>query len=451
MISLKNDSIGKLLWDFSMPAIVGMLVNALYNIISRIFVGRGVGSIAIAAVTVALPVMTLMMAVTMLIGVGATALISIRMGEKKMDEVEKIAGNATALLVVLPFLLSLVYFLFADPILMLFGSSPEVLPYAKEYVHVIMLGAIPGAIAFGVNNFIRAEGNPRFAMETQIIGAVINIICNYVYIFIFNWGIAGSAWAAVTGQTISAIWVLSYFLLGRSKIKLKIRNFKIEMPIVLKTLTIGFAPFAMQIANTIQQTILNQTLSRHGGDIALSAVGILMSVNMLLLMPIVGVSQGAQPIIGFNYGARNYDRVKETLKKAIIVGTAMATFGYILLLLFAVPVVELFSKGDTALTDLTVHALLTFMAVMPVIGFQIIGSSYFQAVGKPIQSTFLSLSRQVLFFIPLLLILPRSLGIEGVWITAPIADVLAILVTGTFLFYEIKKQRKLALATDIQS
>ncbi|MGE4272929.1 MAG: MATE family efflux transporter [Desulfitobacterium sp.] len=451
MISLKNDSIGKLLWDFSMPAIVGMLVNALYNIISRIFVGRGVGSIAIAAVTVALPVMTLMMAVTMLIGVGATALISIRMGEKKMDEVEKIAGNATALLVVLPFLLSLVYFLFADPILMLFGSSPEVLPYAKEYVNVIMLGAIPGAIAFGVNNFIRAEGNPRFAMETQIIGAVINIICNYVYIFIFNWGIAGSAWAAVTGQTISAIWVLSYFLLGRSKIKLKISNFKIVMPIVLKTLTIGFAPFAMQIANTIQQTILNQTLSRHGGDIALSAVGILMSVNMLLLMPIVGVSQGAQPIIGYNYGARNYDRVKEALKKAIIAGTAMATFGYILLLLFAVPVVELFSKGDTALTDLTVHALLTFMAVMPVVGFQIIGSSYFQAVGKPIQSTFLSLSRQVLFFIPLLLILPRYIGIEGVWITAPIADVLAILVTGTLLFYEIKKQRKLALATDIQS
>ncbi|MEL1136666.1 MATE family efflux transporter [Desulfitobacterium sp. THU1] len=451
MISLKNDSIGKLLWDFSMPAIVGMLVNALYNIISRIFVGRGVGSIAIAAVTVALPVMTLMMAITMLIGVGATALISIRMGEKKMDEVEKIAGNATALLVILPFLLSLVYFLFADPILMLFGSSPEVLPYAKEYVHVIMLGAIPGAIAFGVNNFIRAEGNPRFAMETQIIGAVINIICNYVYIFIFNWGIAGSAWAAVTGQTISAIWVLSYFLLGRSKIKLKLSNFKIETPIVLKTLTIGFAPFAMQIANTIQQTILNQTLSRHGGDIALSAVGILMSVSMLLLMPIVGVSQGAQPIIGYNYGARNYDRVKEALKKAIIAGTAMATFGYILLLLFAVPVVELFSKGDTALTELTVHALLTFMAVMPVVGFQIIGSSYFQAVGKPIQSTFLSLSRQVLFFIPLLLILPRYLGIEGVWITAPIADVLAILVTGTFLFYEIKKQRKLALATDIQS
>lgn len=449
MISLKNDSIGKLLWEFSMPAIVGMLVNALYNIISRIFVGRGVGSIAIAAVTVALPVMTLLMGVAMLIGVGATALISIRMGEKKMDEVENIAGNATALLVILPFLLSLVYFLYADPILMLFGSSPEVLPYAKEYMHVIMLGAIPGAIAFGMNNFIRAEGNPRIAMLTQIIGAVVNIICNYIYIFIFGWGIAGSAWAAVTGQTVSAIWVLSHFFMGRSKIKLKPSSFKLQFPIILKIFIIGFAPFAMQIANTVQQTILNLTLRFYGGDLALSAVGIVMSVAMLLLMPIVGVSQGAQPIIGYNYGARNYDRVKETLKKAIIVGTAMSTAGYVLLLLFAVPVVELFSKGDTALTELTVHALLTFLAVMPVVGFQIIGSSYFQAVGKPIQSTFLSLSRQVLFFIPLLLILPRYLEIEGVWITAPIADVLAIMVTGTLLLFEIKKQKKLSLALEI--
>ncbi|WP_018211793.1 MATE family efflux transporter [Desulfitobacterium hafniense] len=446
MISLKNDSIGKLLWEFSLPAIIGMLVNALYNIISRIFVGQGVGYLAIAAVTVAMPVMILLMAVAMLVGVGATALISIRMGEKKMDEVEKIAGNATALIILLPLLLSFVYFLNAESLLVLFGASPEVLPYAKAYSNIIMLGAVPGAFAFGINNFIRAEGNPRIAMLTQIFGAIINIVCNYIYIFIFDWGIQGSAWAAVTGQTVSALWVLSHFLLGRSRIKLRAKYLRLDPSIVLKTLTIGFAPFAMQIANSIQQTLLNKTLWEYGGDIAISAVGIIMSISMLLLMPVVGVSQGAQPIIGYNYGAKNYERVKETLKKAVLVSTAMAVGGFILLHLFAVPVVGLFSKNDLALTELTVHAALIFLTLMPIIGFQIVGSTYFQAVGKPIQSTILSLSRQVLLFIPLLLLLPRHFGIEGVWITAPIADGLAVLVTGTFLFYELRKYKKPVLA-----
>ncbi|SHN83879.1 MATE family efflux transporter [Desulfitobacterium chlororespirans] len=446
MISLKNDSIGKLLWEFSLPAIIGMLVNALYNIISRIFVGQGVGYLAIAAVTVAMPVMILLMAVAMLVGVGATALISIRMGERKMDEVEKIAGNATALIILLPLLLSFVYFLNAEPLLVLFGASPEVLPYAKAYSNIIMLGAVPGAFAFGINNFIRAEGNPRVAMLTQIIGAIINIVCNYIYIFIFDWGIQGSAWAAVTGQTVSALWVLSHFLLGHSRIKLRAKYLRLDPSIVLKTLTIGFAPFAMQIANSIQQTLLNKTLWEYGGDIAISAVGIVMSISMLLLMPIVGVSQGAQPIIGYNYGAKNYERVKETLKKAVLVSTAMAVGGFILLHLFAVPVVGLFSKNDLALTELTVHAALIFLTLMPIVGFQIVGSTYFQAVGKPIQSTILSLSRQVLLFIPLLLLLPRHFGIEGVWVTAPIADGLAVLVTGTFLFYELRKYKKPLLA-----
>ena len=436
---LRDGNIGKLLWEFSLPAIIGMLVNAFYNIISRIFVGRGVGSVAIAATTVALPIMTLLAAVAMLIGVGATALISIRLGEQKKDEVDKIAGNATFLLILLPLLLSGIYFLFSDPILRLFGASQEVLPYARDYIHIIMMGAVPGAISFGVNNFIRAEGNPRVAMMTQIIGAVINIILNYVFIFNLGFGIKGSALAMIIGQTVSAIWVLGYFFTGRSKIKLRLKNFMPQIPIALKIMTIGFAPFAMQIANSIQQIILNKTIMTYGGDLALSAVGIIMSVAMLLLMPVVGISQGAQPLIGFNYGAKLYDRVSETIKKGIIAGVAIASGGYILLLLFATPIVELFSKGDTALTQLTVHALLTFLIFLPIIGFQIVGANYFQAVGKPIQSTILSLSRQVLIFIPLLIILPNFWGIEGVWRTAPIADTLSVMMTATFLFFEAKK------------
>lgn len=437
-LDLDNGKIGKLLWEFSLPAIIGMLMNALYNIIDRIFVGRGVGSIGIAAVTVAQPIMTILIAITMLIGIGATALISIRLGEHKKEEAEKIAGNASLLLVLLPLFISVIYLLFSDPILKIFGASEEVLPYAKDFTHIIMFGSVSNAISFGMNNFIRADGNPRIAMLTQIIGTVINTILNYTFIFKLGMGIKGSALASVCGQTISALWVLSYFVQGRSKIKIRLKNLKPEISVVFKIITLGFAPFAMQVANSIQQTILNNTLMAYGGDLALSAVGIIMSVAMIMFMPIVGISQGAQPIIGYNYGARHYSRVMETLKKAIMVGTLIAIIGYLFIQTHANQVVGLFSNGDTALTLLAAHALGTFFALLPIVGFQIVGSNYFQAVGKPLQSTILSLSRQVLIFIPLLLILPHFWGIEGVWRTAPIADTLSVMITTTFLSFEMR-------------
>jgi len=448
-INLRDSAINKLLWEFSIPAIIGMLTMGLYIIVGRIFVGRGVGSVAIAAITVAQPIMTILMAFGMLIGVGATALISIRLGEQKINEVEKIAGNATSLLILLPLIIAVIYFLWSEPILRIFGASNDVLPYAQDYVHIIMLGAIPGALSPGLNNFIRAQGNPRYSMVTQIIGAVINIVFNYIFIFKLGLGIKGSALATVIGQTVSMIWVLSYFFLGKSKIKLMLKNLRLQMPVVLKIITIGFAPFAMQLATSVQQTILNQILIVYGGDLALSAVGIIMSIAMIFFMPIIGMSQGAQPIIGFNYGARLYPRVKETLTKAISFATIFAIFGFIIIRYYAIPIVGLFSAGDVALTELSAHALVTFFMCIPIVGFQIVGSNYFQAVGKPVQSTILSLSRQVLIFIPLLLILPRFWGIEGVWRTAPIADVLSVALTAAFLFYEMKKL-KIKLSHDVQ-
>ncbi|WP_066633721.1 MATE family efflux transporter [Desulfolucanica intricata] len=450
-LDIRNGDIGRLLWEFSLPAIIAVLVNALYNIISRIFVGRGIGSVAIAATTVAFPIMIFIMAVAMLIGIGATALISIRLGEQKKQEAENIAGNAALLLILLPLILSGVYFLFSEPILTLFGASQEVLPYARDYIHIIMMGVVPGAVSYGMSNFIRAEGNPRFAMLTQIIGAVINVILNYVFIFNIGLGIKGAALGTIIAQTVSAILVLGYFLQGRSQIKIRLINLKPQFAIVIKIVSIGFAPFAMQLANSVQQTILNHTLMTYGGDLALSAVGIIMSVAMLLFMPIVGISQGAQPIIGFNYGAKQFDRVQETLKKGIMAGTALAVSGYILVQTFATPIVALFSKGDTALTQLSVHAMVTFLAVFPVIGFQIVGASYFQAVGKPVQSTILSLSRQVLFLIPLLLILPNFWGIEGVWRAIPIADILSVILTASFLLYEMKEMKRKKLSGVVQS
>ena len=434
-----TESIGKLLWSFSWPAIVGMLVNSLYNIVSRIFVGHGIGTLAIAATVIAFPIMTIMFAFAMLIGIGATALISIRLGENKKDEAEQIIGNAALLLIVLPLILTIIYTLYSEQILIFFGASAEVLPYAHDYTQIIMFGSVFGALSFGFNNFIRAQGNPKIAMLTNIFAAITNIIFNYVFIFKLGWGLKGSAFATILSQFLTMLWVLGYFILGYSELKFRLKYLKPKLSVTFMTMTIGFAPFGMHIAQSVQQTILNRTLFSYGGDIAISAVGIIMSIGTILFMPIVGLSQGAQPIIGYNYGANQYERVKETLKKAVLVGTVMASIGYVFMLMYPYQMAQLFSPDDPAVVAMAAEALVIFFALIPLVGFQIICSNYFQAVGKPVQSIILSMSRQVLLFIPLLLILPNFFGIYGVWYTAPIADILSVLFTACFIFYEIRR------------
>lgn len=447
--AMRDQKIGPLLLSFSLPAIVGMLVNSLYNVVSRIFIGQGVDHLALAGITLAFPIMIILMAVSMLFGIGATALISIRLGENKKAQAEKVAANAAAMLVILPGLMALGFGLFAEPILVLFGASGDVLPYAKDYISIIMVGAIFGSISMGMNNFIRAEGNPKMAMNTQILGAVVNIILHYIFIFNLGAGIKGAAWATVIAQFASASWVVGYYFTGKSLIKFRWKNFKPQWSILLGVSAIGFSPFAMQIAFSIQQLILNKTLMYHSGDLALSAAGILMAVSTLLVMPIIGISQGAQPIIGYNYGAGQYQRVKETVKLAIAAGTGIAVLGFLTLRIWPLEIATLFTTDEQLIT-LTAHAMLVFLAALPVIGFQIICSNYFQAVGKAREAAVLSLSRQVLFFIPLLLILPRFWGIEGAWRASPIADLLATTLTAAMIYRELKKINKELVATPRQ-
>ncbi|WP_368489923.1 MATE family efflux transporter [Clostridium sp. BJN0013] len=435
---LRDGKINSLLWKFSWPAVIAMLINSLYNIIDRIFVGHGVGSVAIAATTVALPIMLILMAVSVLIGVGATSLISIRLGEKKSEEAEKIIGNATLLLILLPICISIIYFLFSNPILTFFGASAEVLPYAKEFTHIIMLASAFGSLSMGMVNFIRAEGNPRMSMYTQVIGTVINIVLNYIFVIKLGLGIKGSALATVCGQTFSAIWVLSYFLWGSSLLKIRLKNLKLKRSLVFSIMCIGFASFSMQLANSLQNVILNKSLMTYSGDMALSAMGIIGSIATLMFMPILGISQGAQPIIGFNYGAQQFNRVKETLKKAVIVGTIIAVVSTAVVHLWSTQIADIFNNNNIELTRLTAHAMSVYFFMFPVAGFQIVCSQYFQAIGKPIQSTILGLSRQLLLLIPLLLILPRFWGTEGVWRTPPIADILSALITAIVIFLEVK-------------
>lgn len=438
---MKTIPIPSLLLKFSLPAIVGLLVNALYNIVDSIFVGRGVGDLALAGVTVSFPIVTSFMALIMLIGMGATSLISIRLGERKGSEAEEIIGNALTLLIILGISISIIGFIFLKPILIFFGASPAVLPYATDYMQIILLGVVFFAIGTGMNNFIRAEGNPRIAMKTMLIGTVTNIILDYIFIFIFHWGIKGAAAATIISYAVTSTWVLYYFLSGKSQLKIHYKNLKPKKVMVRAIFIIGFPTFVLQVTGSIQQLILNRSLVHYGGDMALAAIGIIMSIITFLVMPAMGISQGAQPIIGYNYGAKEYERVKDTLKLSIVSATAIVTLGFLISKAFPIQLIGLFNK-DPELIEMGVHGMEIFFKFLPLVGVQIISSSYFQAVGKPNQATLLSLSRQIFIFIPLLLIFPRFWGLEGIWWSAPISDLAAFLLTSIWLWLEIKQLNK---------
>lgn len=438
---MAREKIPKLLLKFSLPAVVSLLVNSLYNIIDSIFVGRGVGDLGLAGVTVTFPIVTTFMACIMLIGIGATSLISIRLGEKKGSEAEEIVGNALVLFLIIGLILTVLGLIFLKPILIFFGASPAVLPYATDYMRIILLGSIFLALGTGMNTFIRAEGNPKIAMNTMLIGTITNIILDYIFIFIFNWGIKGAAAATIVSYAVNTTWVLYHFLSGNSQLKLKIENLKLKKVLVKSIFIIGFPTFVLQVTSSIQQLILNRSLASYGGDTALAVIGIIMSIVTFLVMPAMGISQGAQPIIGYNHGAKNYGRVKETLKLSIISATVIVTFGFLISKIWPTQLISLFNE-DPELIKLGTHGMDIFFKFLPLVGVQMISASYFQAVGKPNQATLLSLSRQVIIFIPLLVILPRYFGLEGVWWSAPLSDIGAFLLTGMWLWVEIKTLSK---------
>lgn len=435
---LGEQSVGKLLWKFSIPAIVGMLVNALYNIIDRIFVGRGVGLLGISATTIAFPISIIIMAFGMLIGIGAAATVSIRLGQKKKEEAEKILGNAFTMLVITSILVTVLGLIFEEPLLIIFGASEEVLPLAKEFVTIILIGVLLQNIGFGLNNIIRSEGNPKIAMLTMLIGAILNTIFNPIFIFGLDLGIRGSALATIVSQTVCSAWVLSYFMGKKSVLKLRIKNLKLDLHIIKQIVAIGMSPFLMQIVASGISITFNKDLQMYGGDTAIAAFGIINSVVMLILMPIFGINQGSQPIIGYNYGAGNFDRVKKALKLAIVAATTVSTLGFVIVELFPRVIISVFSSNNAGLIDIGSSGIRIFLLMMPIVGFQIVSANYFQAINKAKIAIFLSLSRQVIILLPLLLILPSFLKLTGVWVSGATADLLASIVTAAFLFKELR-------------
>lgn len=436
---LGEERIAKLLVTFSVPAIIGMLVNSLYNIIDRIFIGNGVGSLGIAGITLGFPIPIVTFAFSMLVGIGATTLVSIRLGEQRREEAEKIVGNAFTLFIIISVVLTVLGLLFLNPLLKLFGASNEVLPYARDYIRIILLGTVFGSIGFGMNSFIQAEGNPRMAMATMILSAVVNAVLAPIFIFLLKWGMTGAGLATVIAQAFSGIWVFSYFARGKSVLKLRKKNLKPDLKIIGKIATIGAPSFLMQLASSLLGVITNKALIAYGGDVALSGMGIIYSIQSLMLMPVFGICQGAQPIIGYNYGAKKYNRTKQALKLAIIGATVIIIIGFLAIRLSPEKFIMLFNSKDKELIKFGTNAILIFFFFMPIVGFQILGSNFFQAIGKMRPAMILSLSRQVIILIPAVLILPKFFGLNGVLYSGPLADLLSTILTAVWLAVQLKK------------
>ncbi len=440
----RSDQLGKtpisqLLLQFSLPAIVGMVAQALYNLIDRVFIGHALGAPGIAGITVAFPFMLVVLAFSMLIGLGGTAMISIYLGQQRKSEAEQVLGNVCSLLALTSIAITAVGIAFVDPILRLGGASPDVLPLGRDYLRIIALGAAFQLISFGLNATIRGEGNPRMAMVSMLISVLLNAILAPIFIFGFDWGMQGAALATVTGQAATSLWIIAYFLGPRSVLKLRTHNLLPRSTTCLRIVTFGSAHFMMQLAAAALQGIMNYQLGRYGGDVAISVMGILYTVFMLVGMPIFGINQGAQPIIGYNYGAQRFDRVKRTLELAIGVASAIALGGFLVLMAFPAQVIQFFNRQDQALINLGIHAMRLATLALPVVGFQIVGASYFQAIGKPRQAMLLMLSRQLLILIPAALILPRFFGLDGVWAALPTSDLAASVLTGICLLFELRR------------
>lgn len=446
---LGEERVGRLLLKFSIPAITGMLVNALYNIVDRIFVGNGVGSLAISGIVITFPLTIIIMAFGMLVGIGTSSLISIRMGQKRVEEAEEILGNAFILTIIISIILSIIGLVFLDELLLKFGAKDAVFNYAKQYTSIILIGVIFQNLSFSMNHSIRAQGNPTMAMITMLIGAIMNIILDYILIMIFHMGVRGAAIATIISQAISAAWVLSFFFREKGILKIKRKNLRLKKSVVLGIFSIGVSPFLMQLASSLINFILNKTLLIYGGDIAIAAIGVINSIAMLIMMPVFGITQGVQPIIGFNYGAKKYDRVKQALKLAILGATSIVTLGFIVVQLFPQSLISIFGKNEAELIKIGSHGIRIFLSMLPVIGFQVVSSNYFQAVGKPKYSIFLSLSRQVIVLIPMLLILPNIFKLNGVWMAGPVSDLIASIITAIFLLREMHKLNHLHFEENI--
>ena len=445
-----KEPIGRLLLSFSVPAIIGMLVNALYNIVDRIYLGQGVDPLAIAGVGLVMPVTMIIVACSMLVGIGANSIFAIRMGERRHDEVEKIMGHAFLLLFLIPAFCIVIVLVFMQQILGgIMGAEGRVYEYAETYLRITLYGAVFGAMSPGITHFIRSDGHPKTSMMVQLVGALLNIILDPIFIFALNLGVAGAAWVTVISQFVSLVFVMGYFNSKWTRLRFRFKYMKLEAKLTGKIIAIGFAPFIMQFAMSLVGILQNTIILKYGGDDALTAMTIFFTVFTFIFMPMMGIGQGAQPIIGYNYGAKQYDRVKKCFKLAIIAVTCFLTAGFLIIQIAPRLLFSLFSKDTGDLRDLAVLTMRICTCMFPFIAVQLMGGQFFQAIGKPVQATIVSLSRQILFLIPALLSLPvlfESMGLRpiyGVYWAFPFADICSSVISLIFVYREFKSWKNL--------
>ncbi|WP_459479798.1 MATE family efflux transporter [Clostridium saccharoperbutylacetonicum] len=439
---LEEMSVGKLLLEFSIPAVIGMLVNTLYNIIDRVFIGHieGIGELAMAGVGITMPLMTIILAFGMLIGIGTATKVSIKLGEHDRDGAEKLLGNAFSLIIIISILLTILGIIFVDPLLKMFGASDNTIVFGREFIQIIFAGCIFNMISFGLTHSIRSDGSPKIAMMIMITSAVINTVLEPIFIFGLGLGVRGGALGTVIAQLISSIWILYYFTKGSSILKIRRSNLKLDKAIVLSIFAIGISPFIMQLSQSAVQVVANNSLQTYGGDIAVGAMTIINSVALIFLMPIFGLNQGLQPIIGYNFGAKRHDRVRQAVRYGIIAATIIVSIGFIVIEGFAEKLVVIFNN-DSSLIEVTAHGIRIFLVMLPLVGCQIIITNYFQSIGKVKISMFLSLLRQVIILIPCMLIIPVFKGLDGVWIAGATSDLLSVMVT-LIVFAKVSKKVK---------
>lgn len=436
-------NVPRLMLKFFIPAFIGVFLNALYNIVDRIFIGQGVGSMALSGISVTFPVMLIVMGFGMLIGIGAGVLVSINLGKHDMKKAEQVLGSSFLLMLLVSILITILGFSIKDVLLQSFGATPETIEYANDYLNIILAGTVFQVVGFSLNAIIRSEGNAKIAMYSMIISAGTNMILNPIFIFGFGWGVKGSAYATVISMILLTIWVLVHFRSSKSVVKLKAENIRFDRKILFEILAIGMAPFFMQIANSVVQGLINTKLIAFGGDLAVGAMGIVNSVLTLIIMAIVAINMASQPIISYNYGAKSYIRVKETLRIAIWSATAIAVFSFIVVETMPSGIVKLFNSTDTGLLDFGKRGLQICLLALPFVGFQVVLGNFFQSMGKAKIAVLLTLLRQVIILIPLLFILPNFFGLNGIWMAMPISDLCSAIVVVFFLVNQLKKLNNL--------
>ncbi len=423
-LSLETESIARLLFQYSLPSITGMVVYSLYNVVASIFIGHGVGALAISGLAVTFPVMNLTFAMGLLVGIGGASISSIRMGQKDMRTANNVLGNVLVLSIITGIIIALLGIFFLKPVLISFGASPDTLPHAHDFMYILLLGQPITYVMSNLNQQMRASGYPHKAMITMVVSVAVSVILTPIFIFGLDWGIKGAAIATLLSQCVAMVWILRHFMNKNSALHFQPGIYRLKAPLVKSILALGMSPFLFNSAACLVVVIVNTQLKAYGGDLAIGAYGILNRILILLVMTVVGLSQGMQPIIGYNYGAKKMGRVLQTLKYGALVGTGITCAGFLATQLFPHGIAMMFTDHET-LIDLSTTALRLSTIAFPIVGAQVVLSNFFQSLGQPRLSIFLSLTRQLLFLIPGLIVLPLFFGLNGVWLSISVADALA--------------------------